>query len=349
MHGELKAKMAGAYSGRDISTLEPSISARITDLLHLLRTTYPSTPLDISIVAQLFTMDVLSTIAFGSCFGYLAANTDVYGYAAANAAFLGPLELMANHRSIYNLFSNKGVNRLMAPKGTDAMGFGRILGIARDAVAERFVEGDGKVIKKDMLGHFVGKGLSKLQCEVEGALQILAGGDSTSTILRCTLYELAGNVVAYSKVRGEIDGAVERGELSFPVVTYAEAQELKYLEAVIWEGMRMWPPLFGTKAKLAPKGGDTIKGIFFPEGTEVGVCDAALCRNKEVFGEDAEVFRPDRWMVDEKTSARYRYVVESIFGTGRYVCLGRHIAMIELFKVFTEVSRVLMSLWRALC
>ena len=319
--------------------MEPDVDARVQDLIKLIRSTYVGKAMDIAHTAQLFTMDVLSTVAFGKCFGYLAANKDIYGYAEANEAFLGPLELMSNHKFFAWLFGNKLMTSLMAPKHSDQLGLGRILNFARAAVAERFAEGQEKVVKRDMLGHFVDKGLDQLQCEVEGALQILAGSDSTTTIIRCTMFQLAANPMAYAKLRGEIDGAVEKGNISFPVVTYGEAQKLEYLDACLWEGMRMWPPLFGMKAKTAPKGGDTIKGIYYPEGTVLGGCDAAMCRNEKVFGADSHAFRPDRWVeADEETRARYQYVVETIFGTGRFTCLGKHIAMIELHKVFVEVS-----------
>jgi cytochrome P450 len=317
--------------------MEIDIDARVVELIDLVKNTYDGKSFDIAKLAQLFTLDVLSTVAFGAPFGYIKANKDLYGYAEASEAFLGPLELLNNHRFFRRLMGNRYVSKLLAPKDSDGFGIGRVLGIARQSVAERF--GPDRKEKHDMLGSFVTKGMDQVQCEVEANLQIIAGSDSTTTIFRCTLFQLTANPAAYAKLRSEIDAAMEAGEVSFPVITYAEAQKLSYLQACIWEGIRMWPPLFGMKAKVAPRGGDTIKDMFFPEGTEIAVCDAALCRNKKVFGEDSHVFRPDRWIeADPETRQKYQYVVESIFGTGRYTCLGKHIAMVELHKVFTEVS-----------
>jgi cytochrome P450 len=339
LHTELKAKMTGAYNGKEIDNLESDIDDRILELMSLIRETYLGRILDISKVASYFTMDVLSTIAFGFPIGNLKANKDIYQYHDSMSQSLVPFELTNNHPFFYWLFSRPLVRWLAAPKNTDELGLGRILEVVRKSVAERF-EGAGDVKeKKDMLGIFKSKGLDQLQCEVEAALQILAGNDSTSTITRCTLFQLAGNPLAYGKLKKEIDEAGEQGRLSSPVVSFAEAQKLEYLQACIWEGIRLWPPLFGTKAKLAPKGGDTIKGMYFPEGTEIGLCDSAMCRNKKVFGEDAEIYRPDRWIeASPETRHRYQYVVESIFGAGKWTCLGKHIAMMELHKVFVEVS-----------
>ena len=336
----------------------------------MIRNTYDHKPFDITKQAQYFTLDVLSTVAFGAPFGFLKADEvsgaavlafvgmisgcaecqisqvvpadifqDIYELAKANAQFLPLIALITEHSIFRWLFLNPIVRNLTAPKGTDLVGLGPIVKVARNAVAERF--GPDPKEKRDMLGYFVEKGLDQIQCEAEANLQILAGSDSTTTILRCLLFLLTATPAAYVKLRNEIDAAIAQGNLSYPVATYAETQRLPYLSACISEGIRMYPPLFGLKGKLAPKGGDTINGIFIPEGTEVAVCDIALCRKKEIFGEDSHVFRPDRWIeANAQTKQKYQSVVDSVFGTGKWTCLGKHIAMVELNKVFTEVSIV---------
>ena len=61
-------------------------------------------------------------------------------------------------------------------------------------------------------------------------------------------------------------------------------------------------------------------------------------RVKDVFGNDADIFRPERWIeADPSTRAKYERTTEVIFGSGRYVCLGKNIAWIELSKAFVEV------------
>lgn len=101
----------------------------------------------------------------------------------------------------------------------------------------------------------------------------------------------------------------------------------------------MYPPLFGLKSKIAPLGGDTIKGTYYPEGVEVAICDDAICRNKALFGQDADIFRPERWLeADTLTYRAYYQAVDTVFGSGRYLCLGKHIAMMELYKTIFEVN-----------
>ncbi|KAF2766272.1 putative P450 monooxygenase [Teratosphaeria nubilosa] len=333
LHADLKGK---EYYGRDIDTLEPDMDARIAELLNLIRDNYSHVTMDFAKVADYFTLDVLSTVAFGRPFGFMAENADKWSYGKQTSEFMGLLELQVNHVSVRWILQSPLMQWLVGPKPTDKSGLGAALGFAHTAIAERY--GPDAKTRNDMLGHLVKKGLSKLQVEAESFLMIVAGTDPVATVLRMTLFLLLGTPTAYTKLQHEIDSATTQNRLSTPIATYAEAQKLPYLGACIWEAIRMYPPLFGTKAKLAPRGGDTIKGIYYPEGCELGICDQSLCRNTAIFGRDAELFRPDRWVeADGATRALYRNTVDTVFSAGRSKCLGQHIAMTELHKTVVEV------------
>ena len=91
---------------------------------------------------------------------------------------------------------------------------------------------------------------------------------------------------------------------------------------------------------MVPPGGDTIDDKHVPAGTLVAPNFWATGRNKAVFGADADVFRPGRWLEaggEERTEMRR--VAELVFGYGRWGCAGKMIAFLELNKVFVEVSR----------
>ncbi|KAF2859031.1 cytochrome P450 [Piedraia hortae CBS 480.64] len=341
VHATLRSKESGAYNGRDIDTLEPTIDERVVELIELIRREYRGRDMDLAAVVRFFTLDVLSSVAFGRPFGFMAANKDLWKYDEKTSQFTLVLEWAVNHRFFRAILQSSLMQHLTAPKETDRVGMGPLLAIARGSVAERYVQAgqkQPKVVKNDMLGHFVSHGLTQLQSEAEAFLQIIAGSDSTSTVLRITLFLLIGTPVAYNILRAEVDAAA--ADVSYPVISYNEAQRLPFLSACLWEGLRMYPPLFGLKSKVAPPGGDTIKGYYFPAGTEVATCDSALCRNPEIFGEDAHLFRPERWInTSPETRIRYKRTVDTVFGSGRFLCLGRHIAMMELHKALYELMR----------
>ena len=319
--------------------METDIDERVLELIDLVKK-YGGNPMDFARIAQFFTLDVLSQLAFGEKFGYMEANTDLYDYNKTAAQFMPILEWVTNHPSIRWILTSAPMQALAAPKGTDSIGQGKIIGIAQKAVSERY--GADAKVKSDMLGHFISKGLTQDQAEVESHLQIMAGSDSTSSGLRITFMLLLSNPMAYAKLLAEIDSAVEAGKVSYPVITYAETQQMPYLQAVIWEGLRLWPPLFGLQAKMSPPAGETVNGVFFPGGTEIAICDAAVGRKKAVFGPDADIFRPERWIeADAATKDKYMKTAEIIFGAGRFVCLGKTIAMMELGKAIVEVSALM--------
>ena len=71
---------------------------------------------------------------------------------------------------------------------------------------------------------------------------------------------------------------------------------MPYLQAIIKEGLRIWPPVVGLMAKEVPKGGDVFKGQYLPEGTHIGYCAWGIFRRKDIWGEDAQEYRPERWL-----------------------------------------------------
>jgi cytochrome P450 len=127
-------------------------------------------------------------------------------------------------------------------------------------------------------------------------------------------------------------------------ITDAEARTMPYLQAIIKEGLRIWPPVTGLSSKEVPKGGDVINGVFIPGGTHIGCAFWGIFRSREIWGEDANEFRPERWLIDDKARLKEMEVVwEFIFGYGKWQCLGKNVAMIELDKIIVEVSRLLLE------
>jgi cytochrome P450 len=119
----------------------------------------------------------------------------------------------------------------------------------------------------------------------------------------------------------------------------AEAKKLPYLQAIIKEGLRIYPPVAGLMSKKVPAGGDELNGLFVPEGTKIGYSAWGIFRNRNVWGEDADIFRPERWLQGSAAKIKdQELTLELIFAAGKYQCLGRNVALMELNKVFVEVS-----------
>jgi cytochrome P450 len=67
--------------------------------------------------------------------------------------------------------------------------------------------------------------------------------------------------------------------------------------------------------------------------------------NRALYGEDCGAFRPERWLIDtdnedaKERLSRMTKTNDMIFGYGRWLCLGRNIALIEIHKCIFELLR----------
>ncbi|KAI0505181.1 cytochrome P450 [Xylaria bambusicola] len=344
-HDKRKAKTSHGYSGRETPGLESAINEQIENLTSAIRRNYvrktdPSSkvmPLDLSIIFPQFTLDVISRLALGKEFGCLEADKDVHGFYHVVESHLPLMNVCADIPWARKLvFSSLGI-KLFGPKPTDSSGLGRMMKLTNDEVHKRYT-GDVKALK-DMLGSFRRHGLTEAECQTEGFFMFVAGSETTASALRMILFHLIATPVAYNRLKKEMMTAIERGRVSNPI-TAAEAKELQYLQAVLYEGLRIRPVATATFGKEVPPGGDSINGYFVPGGTTVGPNLPSLMRSKVLFGEDADLFRPERFLeADEVTRTEMQRNVDLVFGYGRWMCAGKIVAWLELNKTIFEVLR----------
>lgn len=120
------------------------------------------------------------------------------------------------------------------------------------------------------------------------------------------------------------------------------------MHACVQETFRMHPASAVNLERVVPPAGANIAGEQIPGGTVVGVSSWATHRNKEVFGEDAQTFRPERWL--EASEEQVRLMEKSMlhFGAGNHLCLGKNISAREMYKLVPSLMRtfkVSLPLW----
>lgn len=333
-HEVLRKKMAAGYSGKENHSLEQSVDNRLMDMIDLIERKYLSDDnqsriMDFARVAQFFTLDSISDIAFSNPFGNLVKDEDSYDYIKISGGamrFMNLISAVPLFRKILEL----RVMDFLAPSVQDGTGLGPIFGVARREISTRF--GPDKKEQWDMLGSFVRHGLDQEEAESQTVLQILAGSDTTASAIRSTMLHIITTPDVLSRLRLEFE------KTSSPI-QFADAKELPYLQAVIKEGLRILPPVISLQDKVCPPGGDIISGYKIPEGVNVSVNAMALQRNP-IFGPDPDVFRPSRWLIESREQvATMERTCDLVFSAGRYQCLGRNLAIMELNKVFVELLR----------
>jgi cytochrome P450 len=176
-----------------------------------------------------------------------------------------------------------------------------------------------------------------------------AGSETTAISLSAVFYYLLKNPSCFEKLRDEIDCKARSGgfrDNAHGLVEWSESQEMTYLDACIKEAFRLHPAAGLPLERVVPSQGVEIAGEFIKGGTIVGCSAWVIHRNKEVFGDSVDDFRPERWLIDEKKDVeeerrRIKEMSGTLlqFGMGARSCIGRNISLLEIYKLVPTVLR----------
>ncbi|OCK76488.1 cytochrome P450 family protein [Lepidopterella palustris CBS 459.81] len=337
-HHRLRALLVPAYAGKGMDNQERLVDEQIEKLLSLIDRKYLSTsatlrPCNLGRVMQYLTQDLITTIGFGKAAGYLDADEDLLGVLETCEALLPAGHIIMFLPTVRQLLESRFL-RPFLPKPTGDRGIGGLLGLIKSHVDTRY--GPSKVRNNDMLQMFVDSGLRRSQVEAEALVTLFGGTDSTSTALRMTIFFLSTNLPAYRNLQAEIDAAIVSA--SRPIISDEHVKRLPYLQACIREGMRLWPPSMALLPKVSSSD-QVICGANVPAGTNVGWAALKIMKDPQVFGENAQVFEPGRWIDAEPEKLKQMEGVYGlVFATGTgWECLGKKLAYVELGKVLFEL------------
>ncbi|KAH7923089.1 cytochrome P450 [Leucogyrophana mollusca] len=179
-----------------------------------------------------------------------------------------------------------------------------------------------------------GNPMGREELTAEALTQLIAGSDTTSNSSCAITYHLAHNPRVQEKLQKELDEAL--GSEDERVSTFEQVKRLPYLEAVINEGLRVHSTSSLGLPRLAPEGGLTVNGVHFPQGTVLSVPSYTIHRNKEVWGEDTEAFRPERWFECDHAAVQKTF---NPFSFGPRGCVGRNLASMELLIIISSILR----------
>ncbi|KAL9625856.1 MAG: hypothetical protein Q9160_000176 [Pyrenula sp. 1 TL-2023] len=166
----------------------------------------------------------------------------------------------------------------------------------------------------------------------------MAGHDVLAITLRAIWYYLARSPKAMKMLRADFQQLEEEYPSNEPV-PYEKLSELPYLDAVVHEALRIHPNVGLILERLVPPEGTIIDGYRLPGGTVVGVNAWNIHFKPELYGDNAFEFRPERWLEspEEKVKEMRRNLFS--FGAGARGCIGRNMAMLQIYKVVFEFYR----------
>ncbi|GAP90136.1 putative cytochrome p450 oxidoreductase protein [Rosellinia necatrix] len=330
-HGALRRSVANAFTPTAVLDYEKWIDVTIGELLE---TVAKKPTFDLTSMILWYTMDAAARFSFGAPLGCLTAEDDVGDSIQLIRDRLSHWTRWASYPQIERLVYRNPILRPTARSpssmvivataklrarvdGRDTPKGGKEVDNAPDLL-ERFLEA-----RKDFPQALDGPGIvGMLMSTISGA------GDTTASTVAGMLFYILKNPEVMKTLEDELTAA---GIHDIPA--FGEVNKLPYLNAVLKETMRVFSTGSFPLERLVPAGGAVVSGMYFPEGTSVGCLPAAVHLNKKVFGEDADVFRPERWLIGDRERLRMMEAAHMGFSRGRRNCLGQNIAVLSMKKV----------------
>jgi cytochrome P450 len=158
---------------------------------------------------------------------------------------------------------------------------------------------------------------------------LAAGHETTASAMAWAAYLLCKHPETQTRLRAELHSEIPNLLDPSSQITSADIDRLPYLNAVLNETMRVFPPVPLTLREAACD--TTIQGSFVPRGTTVVICPWAINTSTHLWGPDAREFNPDRWLGQGKANtggAESNYAITT-FLHGPRSCIGKDFAKAE--------------------
>ncbi|KAJ5743505.1 Cytochrome P450 [Penicillium manginii] len=330
-HTDIKRVIAPAFSWRSVLNYESHIDHSAEELIHNLE---QREVIDITEWLSYWAMDSMNNIAFSSDLGFMQHAADV-GWTLRTVRAVTSIWMYIFAFPTVFMWLAWAVSYFVGPSG-------KLVSLCLDRVNSRMekIEQEEKppTKKRDLLDVYIKAReqhpnlFSHERVIGMTFTTLLTGSDTTAFNLAWTVYYLLKHPATLRRLQEEIDQAVAEGTLSYPP-TLKDISKLPYLEAVIKEGLRYGMLLQLSMDRVVPKGGMEICGHHIPAGITVGCQQRVIHLDKNVYGDDAGSFRPERWLEasEEKLKAMERCGIW--FGNGKHTCIGQHFARAKTMKV----------------
>lgn len=288
--------------------------------------------------------DVISEIGFGAPFGFVEKGEDVGGLIQSFHDGMPAFGLLARLHPFTSWVKSTFLKKYLVVTPEDASGIGVLMRFRDRLINQRIedIKAGKKIGRTDLLQTFLeavtdeGKPLDLEYLRAELLLVMLAGADTTGTTFQAIIHFLLTHPSAYDRMMEEIDTATRKGLIS-DMPQYDEVlQHLPFYVGCVKETMRLCPAPASFIPRLVSEPGLDLYGQFVPPGMEIASDPRLVQRDRRLYGDDADEFKPERWLDAEKAMLYNKYNLT--FGYGTRGCLGKDIAMMELFKGPLQVS-----------
>ncbi|KAF2817316.1 benzoate 4-monooxygenase cytochrome P450 [Mytilinidion resinicola] len=341
VHARHRRLLANVFSERELRAQEPLIRGYVDLLISKLQLQIQEgkgASVDIRSWFNYTTFDVTGDLMFGESFGCLR-DSQLHPWIALIFASMKALAFLGavNQYPAFSAVLQKMIPASIIQKGVDHFNLSaRKVDRRLEMGAERpdFVSAILKNGLSEKEGQYAEAETIMTRAEIHSNafILIVAGSETSATLLSGAIYYLCKNPSTMEKVLEEIRNAFTADN----DITFSKATTLSYLNAVIEESLRIYPPFVTSLARLAPAGGDTVDGHFIPENTTVACHHYASYHSPSNFVSPDD-FVPERWLDTDSRFAEDKKDTVQAFSLGPRNCIGKNLAYAEIRLILCKV------------
>ncbi|KAH0836163.1 hypothetical protein AYO21_04830 [Fonsecaea monophora] len=343
-HAHIRRPVAHAYAMSTVVEYEPLIDSTFRAFVKQINERFvdPRRECDLSRWLQMYAFDVIGEITFSKRLGFIDSGEDIDRMMYHTGRAMDYIGMVGQIPTVDEWLRIKGfgnILRKIRPAGNVVMW------TMKQIHAHTVHDG---VKSPDFLTRFIKAREKYPDIMTDGQLaeyantNVSAGSDTTAIVLRELVYRLLTHEGSYRQFMEELKAVLKARPLDETYdkpITWTEGNSMVYFQALIKECLRIHPALGQLIPRVVPEGGVELCGKFIPAGTVVGCNAWTVHRDKKFYGEDADEFRPERWLDPDKERVRYMENLSFAFGGGPRVCIGKNIAMLEITKFIPEFFR----------
>ncbi|PSK33975.1 Isotrichodermin C-15 hydroxylase [Elsinoe australis] len=314
-HAQMKKNLSAAFSTKALLDQEHIIRKCVDSMVAKVRLR-GSAPNGINMThwAEMVSFDILGEMAFGESF-HCVQNEAPHFWFEMLTKYLFFITLVDNLRRLPFVPT---LGKLIAPLTAGIQEKNHKY--SRELVKRRLAN---DLHQKDFMTNIVEKvrfgEVSEEELTAHAATLVVAGGETISTFLAATTFYLCKTPKALEKLQTEL----RTRYTSADEINATSAGQLPYLQAVIQEGLRIFPP--GSQGFPRISSGVQVDGCWIPQGTEIYTSAWTVTHDERYF-KDPEAFVPERWLASDNGDLKE---ASQPFSLGPRACLGRNFAMVE--------------------